>query len=499
MSTHVPTSSRPSRIAWIVPSLIEGSGGHRTIFQNIQALIDAGHECHVFVETPGNREFAPGTPEHERVLHQMRGYFDFACPNVHMGWHIKGPFDLVFATAWYTARFVAGLPIRRKAYFVQDFEALFMPMGDGYLIAENSFRLGLTPLTIGRWLTSKMRRDFDSYGTFFEFCADGKVYRPLGRQRERAVCVICQPEKPRRCPVLSVETMGIIKHHHPDVKVYLYGSREKPNTWFEHTNLGLVNVEQCNELYNTCQVGLCISSSNPSRIPFEMMAAGLPVVDIHRENNLYDMPEGGVLLADQRPEAIARAIMSLLDDPAKRDAMSKFGVEYMKPRTLERGFAQFVAGVELVLADRAGEFREMNRVLAPMYRQAPVRMLPPKPGDVTPEELAAAADMEQAMRRRLEAEHELAFIDGSRSWRAVQAFKRTAVYRALAHLRFGEGWDRVDPSEDPLARLGRIKNSRSYKLIQQSKSTGVYRWYARRRYGPEFAPPQSTNPPANPR
>lgn len=488
MSTHAPASSRPSRIAWIVPSLIEGSGGHRTIFQNIQALIDAGHECHVFVETKGNQPFARGTPEYERVVHQMRGFFGFECPNVHLGWHVKGDFDLVFATAWYTARFVAGLPIRRKAYFVQDFEALFMPMGDGYLIAENSFRLGLTPLTIGRWLTSKLRREFDSYGTFFEFCADGKVYRPLGRPRQRAVCVICQPEKPRRCPVLSVESMGIIKHHHPDVKVYLYGSREKPNTWFEHTNLGLVNVEQCNELYNTCQVGLCISSSNPSRIPFEMMAAGLPVVDIHRENNVYDMPEGGVLLADQRPEAIARAILSLLDDPAKRESMSTFGVQYMKPRTLERGFAQFVAGVELILSDRAAEFREMNRVLDPMYRRSPVRGPAPMPGEATPQDLAAAAELEQAMRRRLEAEHELAFIDGSRSWRAVQALKRTAIYRALAHLRFGEGWDRVNPAEDPLTRLGRIKNSRSYKLIQQSKTTGVYRWYARRRYGPDFAP-----------
>lgn len=493
MSTHVPKSARPSRIAWIVPSLIEGSGGHRTIFQNIQALIDAGHECHVFVETRGNREFGPGSPEHEAVVHQMRGYFGFECPNVHLGWHVNGPFDLVFATAWYTARFVAGLRIARKAYFVQDFEALFMPMGDGYLIAENSFRLGLTPITIGRWLTSKMRREFDSFGTYFDFCADGKVYRPLGLERERAVCVICQPEKPRRCPVLSVEAMAIIKHHMPDVKVYLYGSRENPKTWFEHTNLGLVSVEECNELYNRCQVGLCISSSNPSRIPFEMMAAGLPVVDIHRENNLFDMPEDGVLLADQRPEAIARAIMSLLDNAEKREAMSRFGVEYMRPRTLEHGYAQFVAAVELVLADRGHEFRARNRALDPIYRIPPVHTAPPRPGDVTPEELAAVTSLEHAMRRKLDAEHELAFIDGSRSWRTVQALKRTAVYRALARLRFGADWDQSDPQEDPLVRLGRIKNSRSYRLIQQSKTTGVYRWYARRRYGPEFAPPTSTD------
>ena len=37
------------RAAWVLPSLIEGSGGHRTILQNVQYLIRKGYECDVYV------------------------------------------------------------------------------------------------------------------------------------------------------------------------------------------------------------------------------------------------------------------------------------------------------------------------------------------------------------------------------------------------------------------------------------------------------------------
>ncbi len=92
-----------------------------------------------------------------------------------------------------------------------------------------------------------------------------------------------------------------------------------------------------------------MSASNPSRIPFEMMAAGLPVVELYKENNIYDMPDEGVMLAEPTPEAIASSIIDLLDHPEKREQMSKFGQNYMKDFPLERGFEQFVKNVNEVL------------------------------------------------------------------------------------------------------------------------------------------------------
>ena len=92
-----------------------------------------------------------------------------------------------------------------------------------------------------------------------------------------------------------------------------------------------------------------MSASNPSRIPFEMMAAGLPVVELYRENNLYDLPDQGVLLSQSTPEAIASSILYLLDHDEERERMSKFGVNYMKDYPLEKGFEQFVKIVDKML------------------------------------------------------------------------------------------------------------------------------------------------------
>jgi hypothetical protein len=122
---------------------------------------------------------------------------------------------------------------------------------------------------------------------------------------------------------------------------------------FEAESLGIISVDECNKLYNKCKVGLCLSASNPSRIPFEMMAAGLPVVELYRENNLYDLPDGGVCLAESSPAGIAYTLLKLLGDESKLKAMSSTGYKYMKDYPLEKGFLQFEASVDKLINNEA--------------------------------------------------------------------------------------------------------------------------------------------------
>ena len=154
-----------------------------------------------------------------------------------------------------------------------------------------------------------------------------------------------QPEKWRRCTDLGMQALKIVKEQMPDVKIYLYGSKVEGNINFEAENLHIIPIEKCNEIYNRCKVGLCLSSSNPSRIPFEMMATGLPVVELYRENNLYDMPNESVLLAESTPEGLATAIMKILKDNKLQEKMSKAGIQYMKDKDLSQGFVQFTEAV----------------------------------------------------------------------------------------------------------------------------------------------------------
>ena len=332
------------KIAWVMPHPGKGSGGHRTIIQNVNALIRAGYECDIFVEEDG-------VSTSEMVRQKINEWYEPCTAGVYVGFKFEKDYDLLFATGWQTIEFVKKLPAKKKAYFIQDYEPWFFPMGDQYLITENSYKYGFLPVTIGKWLAHKMEQEFNTPAEYFDFGADLNVYKPLENvEKENAICYVYQPEKPRRCDYIGLKALKLVKAMRPEVKIYLYGSEQVTRPIdFECENLHIIPVEKCNELYNKCKVGICMSASNPSRIPFEMMAAGLPVVELYKENNLYDLPDEGVLLADTTPEAIASAVVNLLDHPEEAKKMSEFGINYMKGYPLEKGFGQIVNVVKDML------------------------------------------------------------------------------------------------------------------------------------------------------
>jgi WsaF, C-terminal domain len=334
-------------VAWFVPRLLEGAGGHRNIVDHLRMLIDVGHECHIYVEDDGSSEKAV------RAMYE-RSYGP-GKETVYRGFAVHHDYDLGFGTMWYTAPYVLSLTnVRRAAYFVQDFECLFNPMGDGYLMAQDSYRLGIPTVTLGRWLTAKLTKEYGSRARYFEFTVEDTIYHPLpDTTRENAICFVFQPDKPRRCCLIGADVLRIVKSRCPDTTIYLYGSRAEAPGALDCEHLGLLSLPECNELYNRCRVGLCISSTNPSRIPFEMMAAGLPVVDLHMENNCYDMSaDGGVLLAEPNAPAIAEAVVRIIEDQTLCAQMSRAGRAHMAERTTELARRRFLESVEQIFADR---------------------------------------------------------------------------------------------------------------------------------------------------
>lgn len=347
--------SNKKKIAWVIPHPGKGSGGHRTIIQNVNALIRAGYECDIYVEEDG-------VSTGEIVKEKINNWYEPCTAGVYVGFDLKKEYDLMFATGWQTIDFVRKLPAKKKAYFIQDYEPWFFPMGDQYIITENSYRYGFLPVTIGKWLAHKMMSEFGTPAESFDFGADTKIYKPLENiEKENAICFVYQPEKPRRCDFIGLKALKLVKAMRPDTKIYLYGSSAEVNFDFECENLHIIPIEKCNELYNKCKVGICMSASNPSRIPFEMMAAGLPVVELYRENNIYDLPDGGVLLSEPTPEAIASSIVHLLDNPEECKKMSEFGTNYMKDYPLEKGFEQFLQAVEDMLQTDYNTAKEVKR------------------------------------------------------------------------------------------------------------------------------------------
>lgn len=337
------------KIAWIIPSPIKGSGGIRTMIQNANFLVRQGFECDIYVE-----EDYVNT--NESMKQRIIDFYGECLCDVYVGIDFKKEYDLAFAT--YSIKtpdylYYMKNNVKRKAYFIQDFEPWFEPMGGLYLDMEHTYKYGLNGVSIGKWLTYKLQHEFNQPMNYFSFCADTSVYKKLDNvEKENAICFIFQPEKPRRCSNIGIRALLLVKALRPDVKIYLYGSDNDIKLDVEMENLHIMPIDKCNELYNKCKVGVCMSSSNPSRIPFEMMAAGLPVVDLYRENNLYDIPEDGVLLADTSPEAVATAIIKILDDDKLQQSMSKKGYEFMKNYPIEKGFEEFLNFVNNILDDK---------------------------------------------------------------------------------------------------------------------------------------------------
>lgn len=361
MDANVSKDVRKKRIAWVMPHPGKGSGGHRTIIQNVNALIRHGYECDIYVE-----EDYLSTDQ--IVMDKINNWYEECGANVYVGIKFRHEYDLVFNTGWQTIEFVKALDCPKKGYFIQDFEPWFFPMGVGYIMTENSYRLGYLPITIGKWLSHKMINEYNNNSRYFNFCADLNVYKPLKSKRENAICYIYQPEKDRRCDIIALRALKLVKTLRPKTKIYLYGSNTKNPVDFEAERLGIIPIKKCNELYNKCQVGLCMSASNPSRIPFEMMAAGLPVVELYKENNLYDFPDDAIKLAEPSPEGIATALIELLDNKKLCEEMGKKGILYMKDYPLEKGFEEFLEAVDGIFN---GTFDKKVKIDM-MYKKEPV-------------------------------------------------------------------------------------------------------------------------------
>ena len=277
------------------------------------------------------------------------------------------PTDVLFATHWTTvdaavrARGVA----RQLMYFVQDFEPAFAPMGTEYILAENTYRLGLYHITSGPWCENLLKRDFGCEADHFVFPVDRKIYHPRGRTRQnKNIIFFARPEMPRRCFELGVMALEQFHQLRPDVEIILFGSQkvEKFPVPFPATIQALLpTIDDLAQLYANADLGVVFSTTNPSLVPYEMMACGLPVVDLGRPGN--EVNYGGrqdiALLADPAPAVMAKQIRDLMDHPDQLLSRSRRGLEFVQTFPSEEEMAR---RVEDLILKRMGKGKKVMAV-----------------------------------------------------------------------------------------------------------------------------------------
>ena len=332
------------KVDWIIPIPTKGAGGFRTILQNALSLVERGYTSTLYL-IPNSSEFIDA----DGVKKNIDEWFSVSCLDVKVAGDVLYDSDVIIATSWDTAEYVYAQPCKNKLYFVQDYEPWFFPLGDEYICAEQSYHYDLSIIALGEWLASKVSKESRSSVYSCAFGADLSIYKKLdGVKQEKAICAIFQPEKSRRLSGLLVESIALFNELVPDLKVYLYGSQgqEVRLQGVDVEYVGILTPSECNELYNRCLCGISLSCTNPSRIPFEMMAAGLPVVELDRESNRIDFPSTAVKLASCNASGLVSSVREIIESKELQERMSESGIVCMQGRDLSFEGGQFCEALE---------------------------------------------------------------------------------------------------------------------------------------------------------
>ena len=335
-SGTAPLDPRPApermRVAVVIPWFFEGSGGHSTIANLVRGLEARGHECSLWLDGEHSGDAAA----------DFRRWFGPVAAPLRTGFGEWAGADVVVATGWQTVHRTLLLPgCGTRAYLVQDHEPEFYGTSAERTWAEQTYALGLHCVCASPWLADVMRSRYGARASAFDLGVRHDLYHPVDVDREEGVVAFyARAVTARRAVPLGLLALEEVR----DADVVLFGEGRPLASRFRQ--IGLMRPQDLARLYSQATVGVVLSMTNPSLVPTEMLACGLPVVDVASDAMVATFGhDGPIVLADFDPLALAGAISALLTDPAERARRSAAGLELVAGRTWEAAAAQVEAGL----------------------------------------------------------------------------------------------------------------------------------------------------------
>ena len=341
-----PRGPGPLTINWVVPPWKVGSGGITTIFRLIQQLERRGHQCAIYVFDPFGWDDRPGHELREEIVER---FIPIEAP-VFTGLDEFIPCDVCFATQWWTAWPVRDLPgCGEKVYLVQDDEPQFYATGTESIFAEETYRMGYRCIAYTPWMSNILTERYGLESHYFECGTDLETYRFAGEEgREPGlIAVYARRETERRAVDLALAGLMELFQRRPGVRVVVFGSNVAPSTPFPAADWGVRPPRELAALYRRASAGIVFSLTTHSLVAQEMMASGLPLVELNGPSVTSELGQSGerAELVDPRPDAVADALERILDDREAAAAMAERARAFVEERTWERAGAQVEAAL----------------------------------------------------------------------------------------------------------------------------------------------------------
>lgn len=369
-------------IHWIIPDFSCGGGGHMSIFRIVRYLESFGHRQTIWIQNPTNSKSEKQAWENIRAWYQPidRVIVRFLPDEVE---GISG--DLVIATDMWTT-FPAGqmTMMKERFYLVQDYEKVFYTHGTFSYIAEMTYRMGYKAICAGSWLKSICESKYGLWTRSWNLAYDPLYYyqKVASRSAKKAkirIAFYARATTPRRAVEIGREALLILHDRGVSFHVDLFGQINLEVTPpYSHTNHGVLEPEKLGDLYRSVDVGLVFSATNYSLIPIEMMACGLPVVELDVESTRAVFPEDVLAFAPPTPHEIANTLQRLVESFDERENLRERGLSFSSQfswegsaRTIESALLEGLSLNNMAVTPAqiftAGEYTHKAAVIIPTW------------------------------------------------------------------------------------------------------------------------------------
>jgi GT2 family glycosyltransferase/glycosyltransferase involved in cell wall biosynthesis len=337
-------------------------GGHRVVFEQLNALHDRGHDVELWTLT--------GAPKWFDLRAPVRSFADY--PELARA---LAPIDAIKVATWWEtaapvweASVLRGIPV----YFVQDIETSYYP--DSETVRHEvlaSYRHEFRYMTTSAWNLERLRE----LGLDAELIPPGialDTFRPLaGVQRRDDMVLALGRSNPLKNLPLTLDAWSALPEPRPELCLFGIEPELAPADPRARYEVG-PSDEGVNRLLNEATVLVQTSRHEGFCLPLiEAMATGCAVVCTDAHGNRDFCEDGGnCLMAESDRSSVAEAIQRILGDPALRERLGRAGIE----TAANYSWTRRIDALERLFEEIATPRRiEPSTDAVPQLRRAPVK------------------------------------------------------------------------------------------------------------------------------
>ncbi|KMO55031.1 glycosyltransferase, partial [Lacticaseibacillus rhamnosus] len=248
-------------------------------------------------------------------------------------------------------------------YFVQDYEPYFYPYGDRYQMARRTYSLGLHMVSLGPWCAHMITTHCKTNSPIdiINFPVDVARYpfkerdpKPYQDKKQIKLAVYTKWSSPRRAPVTIQIVLENCRHllraKGIDLKITYFGTG-RSKRFINGQNLGKLPPSELNQLYHEADFGIAPSMTNFSLVPYEMMSAGLPLIDFKEGTGSYFLKDGTYFSCHLDERDLAKTLQTACEKPEIITQNIEKAQAYLKTISWERTEKDMLAIIASLYAD----------------------------------------------------------------------------------------------------------------------------------------------------